>query len=396
MSADLAFMNAIELRAAIQSGEVSSVEATENFFQRIERLDPQLNSYLALCQDQALADARAADEAVRRGDATGQLHGIPISIKDLEMTKGVPTTLGSALFQGRVPDVDSIVVERVKAAGAVVLGKTNTPEFGQSGTTENKLGEPCRNPWNTETDLRRLLRRGRGGGGGGPLHHSHRKRRRGFGAHSRQLQRHFRHQTVPRPGAALRRVWPPGGQPLLPIGPNDPDRGRLRPAAAGNGGAGLPGRELDTPGSSRLQRRTQRGRQRHADRVEPRLRLCRGGPRGGQRHGGRGPAVRRAGGQCGRARPGDGGPIPRLLGRFRHSGLYVLRAPVGGTPGRFHLLRPSFHRTRGGGYRRRSVQGLVMGRPAGTPIGGLLRSITTCWSRRPWPCRRSPSNSARP
>ena len=150
MSADLAFMNAIELRAAIRSGEVSSVEATENFFQRIERLDPQLNSYLALCQDQALADARAADEAVRRGDATGQLHGIPISIKDLEMTKGVPTTLGSALFQGRVPDVDSIVVERVKAAGAVVLGKTNTPEFGQSGTTENKLGEPCRNPWNTE------------------------------------------------------------------------------------------------------------------------------------------------------------------------------------------------------------------------------------------------------
>ena len=150
MSAELAFMSAVELAQAIRQKKVSSLEATENFFQRIDHLDSQLNSYLTLCRDQALTDARAADEAVRRGSEIGPLHGVPISIKDLEMTKGVTTTMGSALFRDRVPDLDSIVVERVKASGAIILGKTNTPEFGQSGTTENMLGEPCRNPWNTE------------------------------------------------------------------------------------------------------------------------------------------------------------------------------------------------------------------------------------------------------
>ena len=149
MSAELAFMSAVELAEAIRQKKVSSLEVTENFFQRIDRLDPQLNSYLTLCRDQALADAKAADEAVSRGSDLGPLHGVPISIKDLELTKGVTTTMGSALFRDRVPDMDSIVVERVKASGAIILGKTNTPEFGQSGTTENKLGEPCRNPWNT-------------------------------------------------------------------------------------------------------------------------------------------------------------------------------------------------------------------------------------------------------
>lgn len=150
MSADLAFMSAVEVAQNIREKKISSLEATENFFQRIDRLDSELNSYLTLCQDQALADARAADDAVQRGSYLAPLHGVPISIKDLELTKGVTTTMGSALFSDRVPDMDSIVVERVKASGAIILGKTNTPEFGQSGTTENKVGEPCRNPWNTE------------------------------------------------------------------------------------------------------------------------------------------------------------------------------------------------------------------------------------------------------
>ena len=150
MSSELAFMSAVELAQSIRDKKVSSLEATENFFQRIDQLDSQLHSYLTLCQDQALADARAADAAVQQGAELGPLHGVPISIKDLETTKGVVTTMGSAIFKDRMPDMDSVVVERVKAAGAIILGKTNTPEFGQSGTTENKLGEPCRNPWNTE------------------------------------------------------------------------------------------------------------------------------------------------------------------------------------------------------------------------------------------------------
>ena len=150
MSSELAFMSAVELAQNIRDKNVSSLEATENFFQRIDRLDSQLNSYLALCRDQALADARVADTAVQQKATLGPLHGVPISIKDLETTKGVVTTMGSAVFRDRIPDMVSIVVERVKASGAIILGKTNTPEFGQSGTTENKLGEPCRNPWNTE------------------------------------------------------------------------------------------------------------------------------------------------------------------------------------------------------------------------------------------------------
>ena len=146
---ELSYMPATELAQAIRTRQVSSVEVTQHFYERIDRLDSRLNSYLALCPEQALADARAADDAVARGWALGPLHGIPISIKDLEMSKGIPTTMGSALFRDRTPEIDSVVVERVKAAGAVVLGKTNTPEFGQSGTTENKVSEPCRNPWNT-------------------------------------------------------------------------------------------------------------------------------------------------------------------------------------------------------------------------------------------------------
>ena len=150
METELAFAPAIDIRRMIAAGEISAAELIEFFYQRIDDLNPQLNAYLALCPDQALAEARAADDAVRNGGPLGPLHGVPISIKDLEMTRGITTTLGSAIFRDRVPDIDSIVVERVKAAGAIILGKTNTPEFGQSGTTENLISEPCRNPWNID------------------------------------------------------------------------------------------------------------------------------------------------------------------------------------------------------------------------------------------------------
>ena len=150
MDASLAFTSAVEMRRLIGSKEVSVPELVEFFYQRIEQLDPRLNAYLALCPDQAMDQARAAQEAVQRGDSLGPLHGIPVSIKDLEMTKGIPTTVGSAVFKDRTPDVDSVVVERIRQAGAIILGKTNTPEFGLSGTTETKVGGPGRNPWNPE------------------------------------------------------------------------------------------------------------------------------------------------------------------------------------------------------------------------------------------------------
>ena len=147
---NLAFAPASDLRALIADRQVSPVELTALYFERIDRLDSQLHAYLTLCRDEAMQAAKDAEDAVMRGDALGPLHGVPISVKDLELTKGIRTTSGSLPFKDRIPDEDSIVVERVKAAGAVILGKTNTPEFGHRGTTENLLGEPCRNPWNTE------------------------------------------------------------------------------------------------------------------------------------------------------------------------------------------------------------------------------------------------------
>lgn len=150
MDEKLAFAPASELRTLIATKQVSPVELTELYFERIDRLDSKLNAYLTLTRDEAMESARAAEQAVVRGDELGPLHGLPISIKDLEMTKGVRTTGGSLAFKDRVPAEDSIVVERVRKAGAVVLGKTNTPEFGLLGETRNRLGDDCRNPWNIE------------------------------------------------------------------------------------------------------------------------------------------------------------------------------------------------------------------------------------------------------
>ena len=147
---ELAFTPAAELLELIATRKVSPVELTELYFRRIERLDSRLNSYLLLNQDEAIYAARDAESVVMRGDATGALHGLPISIKDTQMTGGVRTTMGSIVYKDRIPERDAAVVERVRGAGAIMLGKTNVPEFGLVGNCENSLGEPGRNPWNTD------------------------------------------------------------------------------------------------------------------------------------------------------------------------------------------------------------------------------------------------------
>ena len=147
---DLAFTPAWQLREWTGTGQLSPVELVELYLRRIEALDPQLNAFLTVCAEEALAEAHRAQEAVAAGGALGPLHGIPVPIKDLNRTAGVRTTRGSLLFRDYVPTEDEPMVERVRAAGAVVLGKTNTPEFGHRGTTENLLGDACRNPWNVE------------------------------------------------------------------------------------------------------------------------------------------------------------------------------------------------------------------------------------------------------
>ena len=149
-SGELAFAPAYELRGLLDSREVSSVELTEMFLGRIEELNPILNAYLTVCGEEAVASARLADERIGRGDEGEPLLGIPVSIKDLEVTKGIRSTMGSLAYRNYVPEIDSITSERVRSSGAVILGKTNTPEFGLLGTTENRLGDACRNPWNTD------------------------------------------------------------------------------------------------------------------------------------------------------------------------------------------------------------------------------------------------------
>ncbi len=145
----LAFTPAWKQRDMIASREVSPVELTELYLRRIDALNPKLNAYLTVVGDMAMEWAREAEAAVHRGDALGPLHGVPISIKDLNATKGIRTTNGSLIFKDMVPDADDLVTERIRKSGAIILGKTNTPELGHKGSTENRLGDPCRNPWDT-------------------------------------------------------------------------------------------------------------------------------------------------------------------------------------------------------------------------------------------------------
>ena len=147
---DLAFAPAWKLREFIESRRISPVELAEFTLRRIDSLNPRLNAFLTVTADLAMHAAKEAEHGVMRGDRLGALHGIPVSIKDLEGVKGVRLTSGSLVHRDDIAERDSLCVERIKAAGAVIVGKTNTPEFGAAGTTENLIGEPCRNPWDLE------------------------------------------------------------------------------------------------------------------------------------------------------------------------------------------------------------------------------------------------------
>jgi len=147
---DVSYRPAFRLAEDIARRQVSPVEVLDALLVRIERLNPLLNAYCTLAADQARADARHAEAAVLRGELLGPLHGVPVSIKDLIATRGIRTTRGSRLWESFVPEQDAPAVERVRAAGAIVLGKTNTPEIGWKGVTDNPLFGPTRNPWNLE------------------------------------------------------------------------------------------------------------------------------------------------------------------------------------------------------------------------------------------------------
>jgi amidase len=135
-----------ELAAMIKSRVVSPVEVLEAHLAAIARVNPKLNAIVTLAADRAKEHARAVETAVMRGDRLGVLAGLPIAIKDITPTAGIRTTFGSPLYKDYVPDQDAEAVGRLKAAGAIVVAKTNTPEFAAGANTVNALFGATRNP----------------------------------------------------------------------------------------------------------------------------------------------------------------------------------------------------------------------------------------------------------
>ena len=152
---ELAFLPATEQARLVREREVTPLELVDLYLERIERLDPKLGAYVTVCAEEARGDARAKTDAA----AEAPFHGVPISLKDLDTTAGIRTTFSCPAFATNVPDFDLAHVTKLWAAGFVILGKTNTPEFGTTAFTDSELNGPCRTPWD--------LSRNSGGSSGG-------------------------------------------------------------------------------------------------------------------------------------------------------------------------------------------------------------------------------------
>ena len=155
----LAFLSIAELSPLIRSREVSPVEVVDTQLARIERLNPRLGAYVTVAATEARVAARAAEAEIARGGWRGPLHGVPIGVKDIFDTAGIRTTHGSSFYRDNVPTADAESITRLKAAGAIVVGKCNTHEFAAGSTTNNPWYGPSRNPWD--------LTRSPGGSSGG-------------------------------------------------------------------------------------------------------------------------------------------------------------------------------------------------------------------------------------
>src|SRR5258707_10583000 len=166
MVESLSRKTACELVSLIATKAVSPVEVLDAHLATIARVNPKLNAIVTLVADAARAQAKEAEAAVMRGDMLGALHGLPVAIKDITPTAGIRTTYGSPLFKDFVPTEDAEAVRRLKAAGAIVLGKTNTPEFAAGANTFNDVFGVTRNPWNPA--LSPSGSSGGSAGGGGP------------------------------------------------------------------------------------------------------------------------------------------------------------------------------------------------------------------------------------
>jgi aspartyl-tRNA(Asn)/glutamyl-tRNA(Gln) amidotransferase subunit A len=143
-------MDAVTLAAKVRKRELSATEVTEAVLARMGKLEPHIHAFCTPTPDLARKTAAEVDRRIKAGDDPGPLAGVPVGIKDLVCTEGVVTASGSFAYKDFVPDEDDIVVERLKHAGAVIIGKTNVPEFGYSGVGHNPVFETTRNPWNLD------------------------------------------------------------------------------------------------------------------------------------------------------------------------------------------------------------------------------------------------------
>jgi Asp-tRNA(Asn)/Glu-tRNA(Gln) amidotransferase A subunit family amidase len=144
---ELCDLSAVELRRLIGTRRISPVELLESCLRRIERVNPAVNAVTATCIDRARKEAAEAERAVMAGDALGPLHGLPLGVKDLDETEGLRTTWGSPIYADHVPKQDGLMVAACRRAGAIVVGKTNVPEFGAGANTNNPVYGPTGNPF---------------------------------------------------------------------------------------------------------------------------------------------------------------------------------------------------------------------------------------------------------
>jgi aspartyl-tRNA(Asn)/glutamyl-tRNA(Gln) amidotransferase subunit A len=144
------YTSAVHLAQMIRQKKISPVEVINSFIRRIEAINPQVNAFCTLTLDSAIKEAQQAEKDVMAGHLLGPLHGVPFSVKDLLYTKGVRTMRGSKIFESFIPLENAPMVERLKKAGAILMGKTTTPEFGHKGVTDSPLTGITRNPWDLD------------------------------------------------------------------------------------------------------------------------------------------------------------------------------------------------------------------------------------------------------